>query len=488
MKSYSFLAMAIFACAPATVGAQTLHMKTIPPMHIYDRPPVKAADNCFVSLTSPLPSAPFDDKMIAQMKKYYLHNLNVNGTGAVVAARGEVPALEGCCPGGYTYHWMRDGALSMKALQTIVNVDGGSAESRFAQEALKAYVGWVKRMQSQSDDHSAHTEPKWDITTGQPYSGGWCRPQTDGPPLRALALMKAASWQNGPSRDELWKLIAFDLDWLAQGVQSIDLLTCDLWEETTSTDFLWNKATMRQALVQGEAFAQQMGDYGRAASYKKAVNQYLQNPFYDHFSNDGFTECPVVLGGSCKEYGKSIDGAVILALIHTSWTTEVNQIHVAKTVEAYNTLFCGMYKINTWDSAASFPGILYGRYEKDAYGGGNPWVLITAALSSLLYQAAQNTQTLTSADLSAWGSALNVADFKGTRDAFVAAGDSVLHRLYRYTKGYEGHLYEQIDRNTGHQYNAEDLTWSYAEVLTALHERSLAMAAGHWPYAKSVLV
>ena len=28
----------------------------------------------------------------------------------------------------------------------------------------------------------------------------------------------------------------------------------------------------------------------------------------------------------------------------------------------------------------------------------------------------------------------------------------------------DGHLYEQIDKKTGRQYNAKDLTWSYAEV------------------------
>ena len=39
------------------------------------------------------------------------------------------------------------------------------------------------------------------------------------------------------------------------------------------------------------------------------------------------------------------------------------------------------------------------------------------------------------------------------------------------------HLYEQIDKNTGAQYNAKDLTWSYAETLSALEQRRLALAA-----------
>jgi GH15 family glucan-1,4-alpha-glucosidase len=37
------------------------------------------------------------------------------------------------------------------------------------------------------------------------------------------------------------------------------------------------------------------------------------------------------------------------------------------------------------------------------------------------------------------------------------------------------HVYEQLDRNTGAQYNAEDLTWSYAEILGAMRERTTAL-------------
>ena len=33
-------------------------------------------------------------------------------------------------------------------------------------------------------------EPKFTIPDGNPYTGGWCRPQTDGPALRAMALSK----------------------------------------------------------------------------------------------------------------------------------------------------------------------------------------------------------------------------------------------------------------------------------------------------------
>ena len=33
-------------------------------------------------------------------------------------------------------------------------------------------------------------QPKFTIDDQEPYTGGWCRPQTDGPALRAMAMAK----------------------------------------------------------------------------------------------------------------------------------------------------------------------------------------------------------------------------------------------------------------------------------------------------------
>ena len=35
-----------------------------------------------------------------------------------------------------------------------------------------------------------HSQPKFTIDDQEPYTGGWCRPQTDGPALRAMAMAK----------------------------------------------------------------------------------------------------------------------------------------------------------------------------------------------------------------------------------------------------------------------------------------------------------
>jgi glucoamylase len=175
---------------------------------------------------------------------------------------------------------------------------------------------------------------------------------------------------------------------------------------------------------------------------------------------------------------------VILALVHGGVSGSVlfgadaivapTAALVANTVLQYNKVFCAVYPINSADTAVNVPGILYGRYANDSYGGGNPWVLITASLANLLYRAAAFAQQdeLSASALVAWRAALGPG-FGGSCSAFVAAADGVMLRLRRHVAADGLHLFEQIDKASGAQYNARDLTWSYAEVLDALHQRAL---------------
>ena len=55
--------------------------------------------------------------------------------------------------------------------------------------------------------------------------------------------------------------------------------------------------------------------------------------------------------------------------------------------------------------------------------------------------------------------------------AQVSAGDAVMTRLHNYVQSDGGKIDEQIDKHTGKQASAENLTWSYANILHALHIR-----------------
>ena len=57
-------------------------------------------------------------------------------------------------------------------------------------------------------------------------------------------------------------------------------------------------------------------------------------------------------------------------------------------------------------------------------------------------------------------------------EAASAAGDAVMTRLWSYVKDDGGRIDEQIDKFSGDQTSAAALTWSYANILHALHTRN----------------
>lgn len=51
------------------------------------------------------------------------------------------------------------------------------------------------------------------------------------------------------------------------------------------------------------------------------------------------------------------------------------------------------------------------------------------------------------------------------------AGDSMMQRIYQHVNGNGFHLSEQLDKDSGFEKNAFDLTWSYSAVLEAMYHR-----------------
>lgn len=109
-------------------------------------------------------------------------------------------------------------------------------------------------------------------------------------------------------------------------------------------------------------------------------------------------------------------------------------------MKAYNEAFCAEYPINLKDSQAAMPGILYGRYPGDHYAGGNPWILISAALAQLFYRVAAATSAGAGPDadtLKIWSEALHINTTLTSQTAanvFAAAGDSVLMRIAKHVR------------------------------------------------------
>eukprot|EP01035_Chromulina_nebulosa_P040951 gene40951-55347_t len=206
-------------------------------------------------------TVPFNDTEVSVMRKYFLANINIQSKGGVVAA----PDYN--TPGGsYYFHWMRDGALTMRCLQET-NPDSFSS----IEETVKAYVQWVLKVQNEADPNNIdiRTEPKFELPNGEVFTGAWCRPQNDGPGLRATALMLAAdsliaAGEMSYVQQYLWTgdknkynggAIKYDLDYV---VTNYNTNTCDLWEEIRDSDLFWNRATMKKAMILGASFASKM--------------------------------------------------------------------------------------------------------------------------------------------------------------------------------------------------------------------------------------
>lgn len=50
-----------------------------------------------------------------------------------------------------------------------------------------------------------------------------------------------------------------------------------------------------------------------------------------------------------------------------------------------------------------------------------------------------------------------------------------MYRLFHHVKDRDGHIDEQIGKTSGVQTSAKDLTWSYANILSAMKERNKAV-------------
>eukprot|EP00435_Cladocopium_sp_Y103_P060613 s808_g22.t1 len=224
-----------------------------------------------------------------------------------------------------------------------------------------------------------------------------------------------------------------------------------------------------------------------------ALTNHLKGARGEQYLSNCPAETP---SDDCVRFNKTLDGVLILTLIHghpmvetdllnlpgftDTWAVTVNgelsfltlDDIVANTVKELSSLFCGIYPVNYMDTQDGVPGVLYGRYEKDRYGHrsqGNPWVLISASLANLLYQAAGDVKKGKAVDAAVWAKAFsNGGGFTGSVKDFVAAGDSVLLRIKHHMN--DGlHLSETWDKFTSLE--DTDVVRRFVKFLDLLYDR-----------------
>lgn len=351
------------------------------------------------------------------------------------------------------------------------------------------------------------------------FTGPWGRPQNDGPATAAITLMEFANeyLANGGDIDTVKSKIYDSTAYPAKAPVQKDLLfvasnwtssSFDLWEEESS-DHFYTRMVQRRALVQGAAFATQMGDDATSATLKSAEFALTDtlDQFWDPNRNILLYEYGPVLAGKSSY----IDVAVILGVIHGYNDDGVygyTNDQVLSTALRIATAFIPIYPIASTieDDAGRNLAPPIGRYPEDVYNGtgteqngGNPWYLCTAAMAQYMYStsssyASERKITITETSKPFFDYFAPSAKVKAGRTyksgsqrykqiitALNGWGDAFMRTVKFYTPE-GGHLSEEIERGSGVPVGAADLTWSYASVLTAAFAR--ADARGEKNYAK----
>ncbi len=430
------------------------------------------------------------------------------------AAPGAVAASPSHADPDYWYNWRRDAALTMDEVVTLYNQAADPAQQAAYGKMLDDYAAFVRREQT-AQTLTGLGEPKFNMD-GTPFNGPWGRPQDDAPAEEASALIHYAAALIAQGQTAKAKAlygdfqtgIKADLEYVSHHWQETSF---DVWEEVKAHHFDTEMA-QRTALLEGAWLADQLGDPGAAAWYSEQASA-LKDAIRAHWDpQNGYIDSALDQDGGLNYKSSDLDSAVILGAIHRrnldaqAETGAQLQFfapddpRVLATAEALKSKFRTEYPIN-----AAGPGVAIGRYPEDQYFGGNPWPLLTAAYAQLEYMAAldflqQGSIPIEGKDLAFFRDLpLSSAD-KAALSAgqTVAAGDPLFLRLItalsddgdqelaciRAHAYPDGSLSEQMDRNSGYMTSANDLTWNYAAMLTALQARdALAAARGALPLA-----
>lgn len=415
-----------------------------------------------------------------------LCNIGSQGCAAQGAASGIVVASPSKSEPDYWYTWTRDAALVFKGIAEAFT----HSYNTTLQQQINNYVVAQAKLQGVAN-------PSGDLSNGaglgeakfmvdmKQFTGEWGRPQRDGPPLRAIALMTYARWliNNGyasTAKDIVWPVIKNDLTYTAQYWNQTGF---DLWEEVQGSSFFTTTSSHR-ALVEGAALAQTLGTTcPSCAAAAPRVLCFVQS----FWNNQGFAVSNIN-GGS---YRNGRDANSIIASIHNFDPTvgcDANTFQPCSDKALANhkqvvDSFRSIYGVN--NGIAKNRAVAIGRYSEDVYYKGNPWYLTTLAAAEQLYDALivwKSSSSITITPLSLpFFQALVPSATTGTFTSSSSLYTTILSAVQSYADDFlsiidarkqsNGGMPEQFDRNTGTPIAASDLTWSYSAFLTATARR-----------------
>jgi glucoamylase len=383
----------------------------------------------------------------------------VPAAGSVLAA----PAAADWDPEpDYFFHWVRDSAIVMRTVAELaVHARDGTERRRWAGH-FEDFVCFSLRLTELDGRHvespRERTEPgsrkflrpdeeihglSGDSVRGEPRFNPdgsidvlrWSRPQHDGPALRALACLQFLAG-GGDSSHALQALLVCDL---AYTVRHAGEACIGPWEEAEeNTHHYYTALVQLGALVRGRAFA---GTREAEAHVRALLDRHWSQAH-------GVYAAVWPFAGESRD--DLVDAACLLGVLDAGLPEgphSVEDLRVWQTLAALEELFAREFPINRGRLAPAL-----GRSRRDRYFGGGAWYVTTLAAASLAYRLGARR-----------------AD-----DGLIAKGDAFMATVRALTPE-DGHLSEQVDRATGAQTSARDLTWSYAAFLDAARARAAAI-------------
>jgi glucoamylase len=395
--------------------------------------------------------------------------------GAVIAS----PVLGAYDPDpDYFFHWFRDSAVVIDALRLLYQdgVLGAQALTHFADfvqfsldlqqldgRALVASNQWRARV---APEFEQFLRPEAELAAvrgcavigetrvnpdGTLDISRWGRPQNDGPPLRALTLLRwlRCAQLSASVAQQAASLLRADLAYTASHWAD----ACyDIWEEEKGQHYYTLHVSAR-ALDEGAAWLAAGGDPQQAQalrtplqSIRARLDQFWSRELRCYRSRD--------LQAGARS-SKELDIAVILAAIHAPGGDLAHSVHDPKmhaTLAALEQLFSTLYPINHGRAPSRGPAM--GRYAGDVYYSGGAYYFSTLGAAEFCFRAA----------------AAEPADA-----GWVARGDAYLETVRTYTPP-DGELSEQFDKQSGAQSSARQLAWSYAGFISCVGARRAVVA------------
>jgi len=405
--------------------------------------------------------------------------------GAIVAS----PVLAAYDPDpDYFFHWYRDSAVVIDCLRQLHasgQVDDAAVGhladfvdfSRSLQDldgrALVAAPQWRSRVRA---DFTQYLRSDADLAAAQGAAvaaetrvnpdgtldiSRWTRPQHDGPPLRALALLR---WlRHGAARGVIGEpqalpaaaLLQSDLDFTST---RWNVASFDIWEEECGLHY-YTLRVSAAALAEGAAWHAEHGDAARAQVLRNQAGEILASLDGYWLADEGHYRSRVLPGGARS--AKELDIAVILAAIHAhpdgpgaAPCTPAHSVldpRMHATLAHLEAVFDAEYAINRGRAAGTAPAM--GRYAGDVYYSGGAYYFSTLGAAEFCFRAAAH-----GAGAAGW----------------MRRGDAFLQTVRAYTPA-SGELSEQFDRGSGAQTSARHLAWSYAAFLSCAAARAAAL-------------